>query len=211
MMARFRPVRDVIENGLAWAVVAGVVLAILLGKRRGQESRAAAIASAKSDARAELAAELTSMASASQNVNVAVDASHRGLPGGSAAEHSCDDPWSCVVCLPVLRRVALSSVGNVTTDDRGVNDDDDDRGHDIEHARARTVPVGLARTATVRGRVVDRRHGADRVRSDATGPNDMSDDGETDPFGSLRPLGELLGGYYDENGKGRSRAIEVES
>lgn len=117
--------RDVAEQSVGWLVLAGIVLAIVLARKRYQNKFANAVAAAAEGGRAEVRAEL------GQHVNVAVDASHHG----ATATHSCADPWSCQVCAPVLFRVLRSdrhSVavgapgGSLTT---GINDDDDHYDH----------------------------------------------------------------------------------
>lgn len=93
--------RDIAEQSVGWLVLGGIILAILVAKKRYENKFAAAVAAADANARAEVRNEL----GVGQSVNVAVDASHnRGAVG-----HQCGDPWSCEVCSPVLFRVLMSS------------------------------------------------------------------------------------------------------
>lgn len=87
--------REIAEQSLGWLVLAGIVLAIVLAKRRYENKFAAAVASARAEGHAEASA------TAAQHVQVAVDASHNS----GAAGHQCADPWACVLCAPVLYRV----------------------------------------------------------------------------------------------------------
>lgn len=93
--------REVAEKSVGWLVLGGIVLAVLVAKKRYENKFAAAIAAADANARAEVRNEL----GIGQNVNVAVDASHnRGAVG-----HQCDDLYSCPICAPIALRVLMAA------------------------------------------------------------------------------------------------------
>lgn len=92
--------REIAEKSVGWLVLAGIVLAIVVAKRRSENKFAAAVAAA----RAEGHAEAVSGAAATSNVNVAVGASN-----GGPALHQCDDLYSCAVCAPIALRILMDS------------------------------------------------------------------------------------------------------
>ncbi len=176
--------RNVIEQGLAWALVVGIIGAVVLGRRRGKASLSAAVASAHAEGYAE-GGRAAASAHADQRVTVAVDASRRDLALGGQSAHACSDPWVCGVCGPVLRRAAAGTLpsGRVASlDECGVLDDeraeyDHDRGNDYnvaEYVRAgrfhyddaspASLPVGRDRVGADIGGSSDDLLGHGRVR-----------------------------------------------
>lgn len=161
--------RDAIEQGLAWALIVGLVCAVVLGRRRGLKNRSDAIAQAHAAGFAE-GGKAAASALAQNTVNLA-------LGGSVAAGHdaaSCADPWSCSVCGPVLARVA--GIGRGDADHHGALDYDHDvsahhgdvRGyHFAPDAAVRGVPVERLGTGAVDGRGPHGVAGALRVRPDA--------------------------------------------
>lgn len=127
--------RDVLETALGYAVLVGIVAAVVLGMRRGKANRAAAIASAHASGYAE-GGKAAAAAHAHQAVNVAVDNSRHGDPPTLALwkEHNCDDPRTCAVCAPVIACILGRSVGVTALDDGTRRYYDDDRGHDDNRA-----------------------------------------------------------------------------
>lgn len=121
--------REVAEKSVGWLVLAGIILAVLLARKRGQDRSARASADAYAAGFAEGGAAAAT-ANAAQHVQVAVDASHRGM-----VEHRCDDPFSCAVCGPVVDRILLAArtAGRVPAGERrerlpaGSNHHDDRR------------------------------------------------------------------------------------
>lgn len=101
--------RDVAQKGLIWLIIAGVVLAIILGKRRGEQRAQARIDLAVSTAVGDTEQRVRAEFAAQQHVNVAVDASNR-----SQADHRCDDPINCEVCAPILARILAAGRSRVT-------------------------------------------------------------------------------------------------
>jgi hypothetical protein len=155
--------RDVLEQGLAWAVVVGIILGVILGRRRGREARSAAIATAVAQARQDWEAQLAAVASATVTNNVAVDASLLRSLGGAHDPASCVDPFSCAVCGPVAR--ILTGRGDATGDDRAIgyyydNARRSDYYDQLDDPRVGAVPVERRRTREVDGRVG---HGLDRA------------------------------------------------
>lgn len=95
--------RDVAEQSVGWLVLAGIVLAVLLGRKRGREKFAAAVSQARAEGYAAARVEL----GVSQSVNViAGNVAH----DSRAVAHECANPYTCEVCAPVLLRV-LSDAG----------------------------------------------------------------------------------------------------
>lgn len=161
--------RDVFEQILGWGVIAGIVLAVLLGRKRGQDNRAAAIAAAHASGFAEGGAAAAE-AHANQTVQVAVDASRRG----SAAEYheaaAADAAWH-----RVLRGgSAAGSLDNprghydpaTHYDYHDLGGESDDYDHD--DSRPRRVPVGRDRSGSVPSRYGDSRADLLRVRPSET-------------------------------------------
>lgn len=113
---------------MGWLVLAGIVLAVILGKRRYQNKFASAVEAAAEGGRAEVRAQL------GQHVNVEVNASHNG----GAGVHECVDPFACAVCSPVLFRVlsayrdvgAVGIAGSSWSHHDDEHDDDDRRADD---------------------------------------------------------------------------------
>lgn len=133
--------RDVIENGVTLLVLAGIVLAVILGRRRGKERTAAAIAAARAEAFAEGGA---AAANVGQTVQVAVDASHSaGDRGTLHALGACGNAWVCPVCAPRLLAVlGAPGVGlPAGSPEHGVSwvyDDDDDDDRPARYVERRT-------------------------------------------------------------------------
>lgn len=113
--------RNVVEQALAWALVVGLVCAVVLGRRRGKAARTESEANAYAAGYA-AGGEATAQAYANQSVTVAVDASRRGLEGpASEGEHWCIEPRDCPVCAPVLHRVARREIERSASYDRAAH------------------------------------------------------------------------------------------
>jgi len=167
-------VRDVLEQGLGYAVLVGIVAAVVLGMRRGKANRSDAIAAAHASGFAE-GGKAAAQAHANQSVYVDASTGRVSLP--EASDHSCSDPWNCDVCLPVLRRVALQRTGGTGNDDdyngarvldynHGSYDDDDDAGRHYyyDDSPTRSVPVRRGTTRSDTGRHDDGLDGPGCIR-----------------------------------------------
>lgn len=184
--------REIAEQSLGWLVLAGIVLAVILAKRRYEnrfEQRVEASAQAKLDAH--LAAT-----GGSASVNVAVDASHRG----ATDPHQCTDLFTCAVCAPIALRVLMAAdrsglgVGGprprLTTGIDHDNDHDARPHHDATLVGAAGGGVGDNRGSGARGRGpgADVRRGLDLEGAPCASVNEIS------------PLSDLLARpwAYDE-------------
>lgn len=159
--------RDVAEQSIGWLVLAGIVLAVILAKRRHENKFSAAVSAARAEGHAEAVAALN----AQQHVSVAVDASNR-----AASEHRCLDPFTCSVCSPALlavvrayRGVGAAGVAGALTggnnDDNNLDHDDDSRADDY----GRVVRGGRGFPGAILGddsrRAEGDRHASDHART----------------------------------------------
>lgn len=87
--------REIAEQSLGWLVLLGGVLAFVLARKRYKGKYSSDIAQARAEGYAAAKVEL----GVSQSVTVTA-----GNVGREDA-HACSDPWSCLVCAPVLFRV----------------------------------------------------------------------------------------------------------
>lgn len=136
--------RDVAEQSVGWLVLAGIVLAVILAKRRTENKFSSAVSAARAEGHAEAVAALN----AQQHVNVAVDASNR-----AAGDHQCLDPFTCSVCAPALLRIVRAYRGGGAVGVAGSSWSYDDDQHDDDDSRAddygRVVRGGRGSAAAV--------------------------------------------------------------
>lgn len=133
-------VRNALETGLGYALVVGLVAAVILGRRRGKQSRAASEANAYAAGYAR-GGEAAAAAYANQSVTVAVDASRRDGAGATPDEHWCVDPMDCGVCAPVLHRIARRSIEGSAAYHSAADLAANHRPAEFDGARLRRVPV----------------------------------------------------------------------
>lgn len=94
--------RDVAEKSVGWLVLGGIVLAVLVAKKRYENKFAAAVSHARAEGYAAAQVDL----GVSQVVHVnAANITHDSGPTG----HQCDDLYSCPICAPIALRVLMAA------------------------------------------------------------------------------------------------------